>query len=148
MAEACDCTPSLNGLLSYEAALDRLITAAKPLETQESLGLRQALGRVAASAVHSTIDVPGWDYSAMDGYALRAQDCVIQGTRLPVSQRIPAGDSPTPLAPGTAARIFTGAPIPEGADCVVIQEVCEAGDGLVKINTAPSRGDNIRLINK
>ena len=144
MTEACDCTPNLQGLVSYEAALDKLIDAAKPLDAPESLGLRQALGRIAASAVRSTIDVPGWDYSAMDGYALRAKDCLMQGTCLPVSQRIPAGDSPRPLVPGTAARIFTGAPIPEGADTVVIQEVCEAGGGQVKVDAIPSPGDNIR----
>ena len=145
MAEACSCTPNLDGLLSYEAALEGLIAAAKPLEAQESVDIRRALGRISATAVNSTIDVPGWDYSAMDGYVLRAEDCAVEGTRLPVSQRIPAGASPAPLAPGTAARIFTGAPIPEGADCVVIQEVCEAGDDQVTINTVPGPGDNIRL---
>ena len=78
-----------------------------------------------AAPVTSAIDVPGWDNSAMDGYAIRHADLAAHGGRLRVAQRIPAGATGTPLEPGTAARIFTGAPVPEGADTVVMQEICE-----------------------
>ena len=96
----------------------------------ETLPLLEAQGRVLAKDVHSALDFPHWDNSAMDGYAVRATEA---HTALPVSQRIPAGASAQPLAPNSAARIFTGAPVPEGADTVVMQENCEAdGDGLVR----------------
>ena len=138
------CTPTLDGLLSYEAAVDQLVGAAKPIVERQTVGLREALGRVIAESLVSSIDVPGWDYSAMDGYAVRASECAVSGTRLPVSQRLPAGVSPLPLEVGTAARIFTGAPIPSGADAVVMQEVCtESGDG-VRIDAAVQPGGNIR----
>ncbi|MCG6965911.1 MAG: molybdopterin molybdotransferase MoeA [Chromatiaceae bacterium] len=138
------CTPTLDGLLSYEDAVDQLVAAARPITERQKVGLRDALGWVLAEPVVSAIDVPGWDYSAMDGYAVRAAECAVSGTLLPVSQRLPAGVSPQPLRPGTAARIFTGAPIPEGADAVVMQEVCEALDGQVRINARVPSGDNIR----
>ena len=138
------CTPTLDGLLPYEAAVEQLVAAAVPLSGRESVGLRDGLGHVLAEPVVSTIDVPGWDYSAMDGYALCAADCPAEGVSLPVSQRIPAGASPQPLVAGTAARIFTGAPIPAGADAVVMQEVCEATDGAVMIHAPVAAGSNIR----
>ena len=138
------CTPTLDGLLPYEAAVEQLVAAAIPLSGRESVGLRDGLGHVLAEPVVSTIDVPGWDYSAMDGYAVCAADCPAEGLSLPVSQRIPAGASPQPLAAGTAARIFTGAPIPAGADAVVMQEVCEATDGAVMIHAPVAAGSNIR----
>ncbi len=138
------CTPTLDGLLPYEAAVEQLVAAAVPLSGREMVGLRDALGQVLAEPVISTIDVPGWDYSAMDGYALRAADCPGEGCRLPVSQRIAAGASPQPLAAGTAARIFTGAPIPAGADAVVMQEVCEASDDALRIHAQVEAGSNIR----
>ena len=138
------CTPTLDGMLGYEAAVEQLVAAALPIEDEQPVDLHAALGRVLAQPVISGVDVPGWDYSAMDGYAVRMQDCGIVGTELPISQRVPAGVSPSPLAPGTAARIFTGAPIPSGADAVVIQEACEARGAAVRINTAVQLGSNIR----
>jgi len=138
------CTPTLDGLLSYDQAVEQLVAAAVPIAERRQVALREALGRVLAEPVVSTIDVPGWDYSAMDGYALRAGDCTTPGAELPLSQRLPAGAAPQPLEPGTAARIFTGAPIPAGADTVVMQEVCEALDGAVRINTLVAPGENIR----
>lgn len=138
------CTPTLDGMLSYEAAVEQLATAAVPIEDELPVDLHAALGQLLARPVISAIDVPGWDYSAMDGYAVRTQDCAIAGAELPISQRVPAGVSPLPLAPGTAARIFTGAPIPAGADAVVIQEACEAREAAVRINTAVQAGSNIR----
>ena len=131
-------------LLSYDAALERMIEAAPAPAGTERVGLRAGLGRVLAEPVVSPIDVPGWDYSAMDGYALRAADCPAPGASLPVSQRVPAGSAPSPLAAGTAARIFTGAPIPPGADTVVIQEVCSALEGAVRIDAEVKAGANIR----
>jgi molybdopterin molybdotransferase len=143
----CDCaTPAHSaGLLSMEAALERLLARARPLTDTETVPLDAALGRVLAEPLLSHIDVPGWDNSAMDGYALRHADLDPAGpTRLPVSQRIPAGRAGAPLAPGSAARIFPGAPVPPGADTVVIQEVCDAADGSVLIREAPRPGANVR----
>jgi molybdopterin molybdotransferase len=80
----------------------------------------------------------------MDGYAVRSTDCVKPGAVLTVSQRIAAGHSGEQLAAGTAARIFTGAPVPEGADAVVMQELCQQQGDTVAINTTVTAGDNIR----
>ena len=144
MADANNAS-GLDGLLSYEAAVEQLVGAAEPLRDRCTLGLRDALGSVLAEPVISTIDVPGWDYSAMDGYAVCSGDCALPGAQLPVSQRVPAGVSPQPLAAGSAARIFTGAPIPAGADAVVMQEECMAIDGgAVQIGVAVPPGANIR----
>ncbi len=140
----CDCTPTVSDLKPYEEAVELLLSHARPLTDTQSLGLHDALGRVLATPVKSGIDVPGWDNSAMDGYALRVADVPAEGTRLKVSQRIPAGTAPPPLEPGTAARIFTGAPVPEGADAVVMQELTCQEDGEVIINTVPKAGANIR----
>jgi molybdopterin molybdotransferase len=85
----------------------------------------EALGRVLAAGRGPALDVPPADNTSMDGYALRAADVPAAGTVLPVSQRIPAGVVGQPLQPGTAARIFTGAQVPPGADAVVMQEQCE-----------------------
>jgi molybdopterin molybdotransferase len=102
--------------------------------------------------VVSALTVPPRDNSAMDGYAVRVADCAAPGAELPVAQRIPAGTAGAPLAAGTAARIFTGAPIPEGADAVVMQEDTTALDardaqdahGRVRIDVAPTPGQWIR----
>src|SRR5690606_28470721 len=83
-------------------------------------------GRVLATELVASLDLPPWPNSAMDGYALRLADW--QGEPMPVSQRIFAGHAPAPLQPGTCARIFTGAPLPEGADCVEMQENAEVLD--------------------
>jgi molybdopterin molybdotransferase len=138
------CTPNLSGLKSYQEALDLLLSHAAPVAETETVPLCAALGRVLARPVSSLIDVPGWDYSAMDGYAVRASDVPSPGTTLPVSQRIPAGAAPGPLQPGTAARIFTGAPIPAGCDSVVIQEVCRAEGDSVTVDAPVSPDQNIR----
>ena len=104
-----------------------------------------ALGRVLAADVVSLLDVPPADNTSMDGYALRAADVPAAGTVLPVSQRIAAGHVGAPLQPGTAARIFTGAQVPAGADAVVMQEVCEAQpDGTVRVNQVPQAGQWVR----
>jgi molybdopterin molybdochelatase len=103
-----------------------------------------ALGRVLAIPQTSAITVPPLDNSAMDGYAVRVADVAVAGTRLPVSQRILAGAVGASLQPGTAARIFTGAPIPPGADAVLMQEYCYAEGDDVVINALPRRGENLR----
>ena len=140
----CDCTPTVSDLKPYEEAVELLLSHVKPLADTETLDLHDALGRVLAAPVKSGIDVPGWDNSAMDGYALRVADVPAEGARLKVSQRIPAGTAPQPLEPGTTARIFTGAPVPEGADAVVMQELTCRQDDEVIINTLPRAGDHIR----
>lgn len=131
-------------LKSYEEAVDQLVGAACVISEIERVSLEDGLGRVLARPVLSAIDVPPWDYSAMDGYAVRSVDVPAPGTTLPVSQRIPAGTAPEPLQAGTAARIFTGGPIPRGADAIVIQEVCEAGNNDVRIMQVPRPGADIR----
>ena len=131
-------------MLSFEQALERLLAAAQPVAEIRSQPLTAASGRVLALAQRSTVAVPPLDNSAMDGYAVRCADVAAAGVRLPVSQRIPAGTVGAALQPGTAARIFTGAPVPAGADAVVMQERCEHGEGGVVINHVPRPNENIR----
>ncbi|MDE2441737.1 MAG: molybdopterin molybdotransferase MoeA [Betaproteobacteria bacterium] len=131
-------------MLSFEQALVKLLAAAQPVEEIRRVPLLAATGRVLAMTQQSTVAVPPLDNSAMDGYAVRAADVTAAGACLPVSQRIPAGTIGVPLQPGTAARIFTGAPIPAGADAVVMQERCEHGEGGVVINHVPHVGENVR----
>jgi len=137
-------TPGARPLLSMEEALERLLAQARPMADAESVPTRSGLGRVLAAPVVSTINVPGWDNSAMDGYAVRSADLAASGGRLPISQRIPAGVAGPPLEPGTAARIFTGAPVPVGADTVVIQESCTAEGDWVRLPADLEPGANIR----
>ncbi len=144
-AEACGCdAPQAGKPIPVEEALARLLALAEPIREVERVGTGDALGRVLAEPVVSVIDVPGWDNSAMDGYALRTADLASGPTRLRVAQRIAAGTSGEPLALGTAARIFTGAPVPEGADTVVIQEVCTPNGDWVEIPDGIAPGANIR----
>ena len=137
----CCATP---GLMSVEQAIENILSQGMPVAESENVHLLDALGRVLAEDLCSAIDVPGYDNSAMDGYAVRSEDCQQAGVSLPVSQRIPAGTTGALLEPGTAARIFTGAPVPPGADAVVMQEQCEACGDSVTINTAVRVGTNVR----
>ena len=133
-------------MLTLEEALSRLLAAVRPLPSTEALTVAtfNALGRVLAHDVCSALDVPPADNTSMDGYALRCVDVPVPGTRLPVSQRIAAGVVGSALRAGTAARIFTGAQVPDGADAVVMQEQCEAqGDGVV-VNVVPIAGQWVR----
>ena len=109
-------------LMPVEAALARLLemAGATPILQRERLPLAQVQGRVLAEDLISTLDLPPWPNSAMDGYALRLGDWT--GEALVVSQKIFAGNAPQPLQSGTCARIFTGAPVPAGADCVEMQD--------------------------
>src|SRR5205085_7958627 len=103
-----------------------------------------ARGRVLRADVQSALDVPPQDNSSMDGYALRCADVPAAGALLPVTQRIPAGVVGQPLQPGTAARIFTGAQVPAGADAIVMQELCEVVGDAVRVNAVPTAGQWIR----
>ena len=133
-------------LLSVDEALDLLLNAATPREAVEEVLTMDALGRVLANSIISPMAVPPHNNSAMDGYAVRANDLHPQEvTRLQVSQRITAGSMGGPLAKQTAARIFTGAPIPEGADAVVMQEDTRQTDDIVAISRTVVKGENIRL---
>jgi molybdopterin molybdotransferase len=142
-------------MFTLDEALARLVAGAAPLAIAQTqtVSTFEALGRVLAADVASLIDVPPADNSSMDGYALRAGDVSAAGAELPVSQRIPAGAVGQPLAPGSAARIFTGASMPPGADAVVMQEQCEALDegARVRILAVPAasqwvrrRGEDVR----
>lgn len=132
-------------LMAVEEALERLLALAEaaPIKGSESVALADAQGRVLAREVVAELDLPPWPNSAMDGYALRLADW--QGEPLPVSQRIFAGHAPAPLQPGTCARIFTGAPLPEGADCVEMQENTEVlENGQVRFLEPLKPGQNVR----
>ena len=131
-------------LLTLDEACARLLAAVQPLGATETVSTFDALGRVLAADVASLLDVPPADNTSMDGYALRAADVPAAGTVLPVSQRIPAGVVGAPLHPGSAARIFTGAQVPAGADAVVMQEQCGVVDGGVRIDTVPAPGQWVR----
>jgi molybdopterin molybdotransferase len=132
------------GLLAVDAAVGRLIATARLRQPAvESLPLAAAAGRVLAADVVAAMDVPPEANSAMDGYAFRHAG-LAPGAVLPVSQRIAAGQAPLPLQEGTAARIFTGAILPAGADTVVMQEQCEARDAQVRLLEIPAPGANVR----
>jgi molybdopterin molybdotransferase len=132
-------------LMPVEAALERLLEMADATRIldRERLPLAEVQGRVLADDLLSTLDLPPWPNSAMDGYALRMADWT--GVPLVVSQKIFAGQAPAPLKPGTCARIFTGAPVPAGADCVEMQENAEVQpDERVTFSEAMTAGQNIR----
>jgi molybdopterin molybdotransferase len=143
-------TPHRSPLLPLETAVAQLLEALddRPLRS-EMLSTLQADGRVLAQDVVSPLEVPPQDNSSMDGYALRCAD-LAPGRALPVSQRLPAGTQGLPLLAGTVARIFTGAPIPPGADAVVMQEDCQEVLGAdpsapqIQVQTQPLAGQWIR----
>lgn len=130
-------------LLSFDDALAALLGHARPVSDVDMADLTAARGRVLASDLRSAISMPDMDMSAMDGYAVRAAE-VSPGVKLRVSQRIPAGSVGHALEVGTVARIFTGAPLPPGADAVVMQELCEVDDDHVTIEHTPRFGEFVR----
>lgn len=143
------CSPAPDGpaLLSVEEARAAMLAGVAPVTGTRRIGCAKALGQVLAEEVRSPIDVPPHANSAMDGYALRLADLApgLGGElRLPIAQRIAAGQDPQPLAPGTAARIFTGAPIPAGADTVVPQEACRVEGDWLLLESPPRLGGHIR----
>jgi molybdopterin molybdotransferase len=130
--------PKFPPLRSLDDALAQLLVHVQPLQGVETVSTFDADRRVLAQAITSALNVPGFDNSAMDGYALRSADCAAPGAVLRVAQRIPAGHFGVQLGAGEAARIFTGAPVPPGADAVVMQEDCtDLGDGTVRVNVLP-----------
>jgi molybdopterin molybdotransferase len=134
-------------MLTAQQALDHLLSHAKPVAESERVPMQATLGRVLAENVNSLVDVPPLDNTSMDGYAVRTADTQNSGSVLKIAQRIPAGSVGTELQAGTAARIFTGAPVPLGADAVVMQEDCSTPEGStdqVQVNIAPAVGQWIR----
>jgi len=129
-----------HGLLSVDDALARLLAEARPVAEVEEIPTLEATSRILARAQRSTMDVPPMDNSAMDGFAVRTAD----GERLRVAQKIMAGAVGKPLEPGTAARIFTGAPIPPGADAIVMQEHTATEGDQVVLKKRPKPGDWVR----
>jgi molybdopterin molybdotransferase len=131
-------------MLSMDEALADLLSRAAPVDLFEEVPTAEACGRVLAAPLRSTLDVPPADNTSMDGYAVRSADVAAPGARLRVSQRVPAGQVPQPLAVGTAARIFTGAMIPPGADAVVMQEQCRVDGDAVIVDHAVKAGEWVR----
>jgi molybdopterin molybdotransferase len=137
-------------LKALDVALSELLASAGPLPALETVSTFDADGRVLAQDLISGLNVPAHDNSSMDGYALRCADWKDASTALQVKQRIPAGSSGQLLTANSAARIFTGAPVPEGADAVVMQEDCvtasaaDSGLPVVRVNTRPAPGQWIR----
>ena len=140
-------SPGRAPLRSLDDALAELLAHAVPLAGSDSVSSFDADGRVLAVDVVSALQVPPEDNSSMDGYAVRSAELSDEGVELRVSQRIPAGSSGSALEPGTVARIFTGAPVPAGADAVVMQEDCEPvaeREGFVRVLQIPRPGQWIR----
>lgn len=129
-------------LLPVDEALAKILAQVAPLESV-AVPIEQAIGRAVSKSVSAQRTLPPWNNSAMDGYAVRAAELTV-GASLTVSQRIFAGDRPVPLQPGTCARIMTGAPLPEGADAVVMQEKTAPNGELVRFDDAPRPGANVR----
>jgi molybdopterin molybdotransferase len=137
----CDTSP----LLAYHEAIEQLTSSVAALGNVVDKPLLQTQAAVLAESIESGIDVPGCAMSSMDGYAINTADLAASGeTSLPLSQRIAAGTAGAPLATGTAARIFTGAPIPDGADAVIMQEQVDADDHEIRFDSRPTSGNNIR----
>ena len=136
--------PQNKPLMELDQALALLLAGARPVSDSEMVSTFDAAGRVLAQPQYSAINVPPLDNSSMDGYAVRCADVPAVGTSLAVSQRIPAGSVGAPLAAGTAARIFTGAPVPPGADAIVMQEYVSFADGKATFNELPKPGEWIR----
>ena len=131
-------------MLTVEEALEQILSRVKPLPT-ERVPLMNALGRALAETVVSTREIPPWANSSMDGYAVRAGDTNAVPTRLAVVGTITAGAMPSrAIGAGEAMRIFTGAPLPAGADAVVPQEDTDAADGHVTLKTAVAHGAYVR----
>ncbi|UZE96443.1 molybdopterin molybdotransferase MoeA [Alkalimarinus alittae] len=132
-------------LRSVDAMLDELLNKAKPVKDRIDVPIVDALGRVLAEDIISSIDVPPHNNSAVDGYAVIVANCTGKSpTTLTISQRVPAGSVPVALQEATAARIFTGATVPDNANAVIMQEDCNVQDGHVTLPTGISLNQNIR----
>jgi molybdopterin molybdotransferase len=135
----------LMAMLSFNEAKSKLLSSARPVTETEFIDLADAYGRVLAEGIISPMTLPPFSNAAMDGYAFRWNDFAGIGTKLQVSQRIAAGEVAKPLTLGSAARIFTGAQVPDGADTVVMQEDCQADGDFVVVNQIPVAGQHVRL---
>lgn len=150
MCEACEAAGRTHaaggGPVPFETALAEALALAEPVRETETVALEDATGRVLAAPATTPIPLPPFDNSAMDGYAVRLRDLPGDGPwRLPLARRIAAGDAGGGALPvGGAARILTGAPVPEGADAVVMQENVTVEDGHVVFSRRPRPGENIR----
>lgn len=144
--QTCDYGPRIVGpsVLSKHDAVALMLSRVSPVAGTETVSIHDGLGRVLAAPLVSGIDVPCWPSSAMDGYALRWADIADCGGRLRVTQRIAAGEVGVAVVPGTAARIFTGAPVPPGADVVVVQEMCSRIGDHVLVPVTLDPGANVR----
>ncbi len=139
------CFSTSSDMMTVDEAINFMLDKAEVLKRIEHIDTDKALKRVLASPLVSKVNVPPLDNSAMDGYAINTRDCVINGvTHLSISQRIPAGSIGRSLESGTAARIFTGAPVPKNANAVVIQENVKKEAGYIQFECATKAGDNIR----
>ena len=139
------CFENQPSMLNVEQAIAELLRDAKAVGKTERINLMTATGRILAQDLESLIDVPGFDNSAMDGYALNTNDSERARTEgLEITQRIPAGSIGTALQPGTCARIFTGAPIPEDANAVAIQEICRVDNNRIFFDRELCNAENIR----
>ena len=133
------------GLLSVDQALAQLLAGAAPVSGIEDVAALEASGRILARAQRSAMDVPPMDNSAMDGFAVRTSE-VKARAKLRIGQKIMAGSVGKPLEAGTAARIFTGAPMPPGADAVVMQEQTETEGDFVVLKKIPQPGEWVRYV--
>ncbi len=132
-------------MLSVDDAIAELLRYVHAVTAIEHVPLQNANGRVLATGISSPIDVPGFDNSAMDGYTLHTRDLgLAQTTGLAITQRIAAGSTGTALEPGSCARIFTGAPVPQGANTVAIQEVCRIENNRLFLDQDLHEQENIR----
>ncbi len=140
-----DCFAFGGTLLDVDAAAALIAERVPPLDSTEPVGLREARGRVLAHALRAPVALPPFFNAAVDGYAFRHADLAAEGaTRLVVTGRIQAGTAGAALAPGSAARIFTGAPMPPGADTVMMQEDAQVEGGVVVLPPGLKRGANCR----
>ena len=145
----CECDTTPQALLSIDEALELLLNSAKVTRSTQWLGLDDALNKILAVDIYADIFVPSFDNSAMDGYALNLKEEQINisgGTTFKITDRIPAGSTGNTLASGCAARLFTGAPIPKGANTVVMQEECELieDESSIEIYRPIALNENIR----
>ncbi|NML76379.1 molybdopterin molybdotransferase MoeA [Rhizobium sp. S-51] len=138
-------TESRERLITVEEAIDVAVAMVQPLTETEEVALARARGRVLARDLHAVNAMPFFDNSAMDGFALMVGDLPGQGPWcLPVAGTVAAGGLAPVLEPGTALRIFTGAPVPAASDAVIVQEACEDRGDSVLVTMRPASGDNIR----
>ncbi|MBH9665301.1 molybdopterin molybdotransferase, partial [Burkholderia multivorans] len=134
------------GLMPLDTALTQMLTRITPLNATDTVPLLQAFSRVIAHDLVSPLNVPGFDNSAMDGYAVRLAD-LTDGAALPVAGKAFAGQPFDGVWPaGTCIRIMTGAPVPEGCDAVVMQEQAEQTDEGIRFLAPVKNGQNIRRL--